>query len=89
MVNVRSAQKYHFADVERSGTVDGYVGNFTVTIRKETRYVDELNLHWLRVCQEKCPKKVIDEVFEAGLGLSQGDLYSVPAGRAQLSGHRS
>jgi heterodisulfide reductase subunit A len=49
-------------------TVDGYVGNFTVTIRKKARYVDESICTGCGVCQEKCPKKVIDEVFEAGLG---------------------
>jgi heterodisulfide reductase subunit A2 len=49
-------------------TVDGYVGNFTVTIRKKARYVDEALCTGCGVCQEKCPKKVIDEVFEAGLG---------------------
>jgi heterodisulfide reductase subunit A len=49
-------------------TVEGYVGNFTVTIRKKARYVDESLCTGCGVCQEKCPKKVIDEVFEAGLG---------------------
>jgi heterodisulfide reductase subunit A2 len=49
-------------------TVEGYVGNFTVTIRKKARYVDEALCTGCGVCQEKCPKKVIDEVFEAGLG---------------------
>jgi heterodisulfide reductase subunit A len=49
-------------------TVDGYVGNFAVTIRKKARYVDESICTGCGVCQGKCPKKVIDEVFEAGLG---------------------
>jgi heterodisulfide reductase subunit A len=48
--------------------VEGYVGNFTVTIRKKARYVDEEACNGCGVCQEKCPKKVIDEVYEAGLG---------------------
>jgi heterodisulfide reductase subunit A len=48
--------------------VDGYVGNFTVTIRKKARYVDETLCTGCGICQEKCPKKVIDTVFEAGLG---------------------
>jgi heterodisulfide reductase subunit A len=48
--------------------VDGYVGNFTATIRKKARYVDESVCNGCGVCQEKCPKKVIDEVYEAGLG---------------------
>ncbi len=48
--------------------VDGYVGNFTVTVRKKARSVNTDLCTGCGVCQEKCPKKVIDEVFEAGLG---------------------
>jgi heterodisulfide reductase subunit A len=48
--------------------VDGYVGNFTVTIRKKARYVNEELCTGCGICQEKCPKKIIDTVYEAGLG---------------------
>ncbi|MFZ0534861.1 MAG: CoB--CoM heterodisulfide reductase iron-sulfur subunit A family protein [Anaerolineales bacterium] len=48
--------------------VDGYVGNFQVTIRQKSRYVDTTLCTGCGICQEKCPKKVVDEVFEAGLG---------------------
>jgi len=48
--------------------VDGYVGNFTVTIRQKARYVNTELCTGCGICQEKCPKKVIDDVFEAGLG---------------------
>ena len=48
--------------------VDGYVGNFQVTIRQKPRYIDTSLCTGCGICQEKCPKKVIDEVFEAGLG---------------------
>lgn len=48
--------------------VDGYVGNFTVTIRKKARYIKTEDCTGCGVCQEKCPKKVIDDVYEAGLG---------------------
>ncbi len=48
--------------------VDGYVGNFQVTIRQKPRYVDTTLCTGCGICQEKCPKKVVDEVFEAGLG---------------------
>jgi heterodisulfide reductase subunit A len=54
-----------WSEVER---VDGYVGNFTVTIRKKARFIDESLCTGCGICQEKCPKKVIDEVYEAGLG---------------------
>jgi len=48
--------------------VDGYVGNFNVTVRKKARYVDEELCTGCRICVQKCPKKVIDDVFEVGLG---------------------
>ena len=48
--------------------VAGYVGNFTVTVQKKARHVNEELCTGCGICQEKCPKKVIDDVFEAGLG---------------------
>ncbi len=54
-----------YSEVEE---VDGYVGNFTVTVRKKARYVNEELCTGCGICEEKCPMKVVDEVFEAGLG---------------------
>jgi heterodisulfide reductase subunit A len=48
--------------------VEGYVGNFTVTIRKKARFINQELCTGCGICQEKCPKKVIDEIYEAGLG---------------------
>jgi len=48
--------------------VDGYVGNFTVTIKKRARYIKTEDCTGCGICWEKCPKKVIDDKFEAGLG---------------------
>jgi heterodisulfide reductase subunit A len=58
-------QMFTWSEVEK---VDGYVGNFTVTIRKKARFVNEELCTGCAICQEKCPKKVIDDVYEAGLG---------------------
>jgi heterodisulfide reductase subunit A len=54
-----------YSEVEN---VDGYVGNFTATVRKKARYVKEDLCTGCGICTEKCPKRVIDGVFEAGLG---------------------
>jgi heterodisulfide reductase subunit A len=54
-----------YSNVEK---VDGYVGNFSVTIRKKARKIKTEDCTGCGICQEKCPKKVIDEVYEAGLG---------------------
>ncbi len=48
--------------------LDGYLGNFTVTIRKKARYVNEDHCTGCGICIEKCPIKVVDNVFEAGMG---------------------
>lgn len=56
---------YTWSEVVR---VEGYVGSFNVTIRKKARYIDESVCTGCGVCQEKCPKKIIDTVYEAGLG---------------------
>ncbi|MCX6082712.1 MAG: CoB--CoM heterodisulfide reductase iron-sulfur subunit A family protein [Chloroflexi bacterium] len=48
--------------------VAGFVGCFNVTIRKKARYINEKDCTGCGICWEKCPKKVIDDVYEAGLG---------------------
>ena len=54
-----------YSEVEH---VDGFVGNFAVTIRKKARMVDTDLCTGCGICQEKCPKKVVDDIYEAGLG---------------------
>ncbi len=54
-----------YSEVEE---VSGFIGNFHVRLRKKARYVDEDTCTGCGICIEKCPKKVVDEVFEAGLG---------------------
>jgi heterodisulfide reductase subunit A len=53
-----------YSEVE---AVEGFLGNFKVTVRKKARYVNEVTCTGCAICEEKCPKKVIDDVFEAGL----------------------
>ena len=48
--------------------VSGSVGNFKVKIRKKARYVDYDKCTGCGICIEKCPRKVVDDVFEAGMG---------------------
>jgi heterodisulfide reductase subunit A len=48
--------------------VGGHVGDFAVTIRHHPRYIDTDLCTGCGICQEKCPAKVVDEVFEAGIG---------------------
>ena len=48
--------------------VSGSIGNFRVRIRRKARYVREDKCTGCGLCIEKCPRKVVDEVFEAGMG---------------------
>jgi heterodisulfide reductase subunit A len=47
--------------------VDGYVGSFSVTVNKKARFVDTDTCTGCGICWEKCPKKVVDDVYEAGM----------------------
>ena len=53
-----------YAQVEK---VQGFVGNFSVTIRKKARYVDETKCTGCGLCTEKCPQKKIPNEFNLGL----------------------
>ena len=52
-----------YSEVEK---VDGYIGNFTVTIKNKARYVDESTCTGCGDCWNKCPFKSSSE-FEMGL----------------------
>ncbi len=54
-----------YAEVKK---VEGYIGNFKVTIEKKPRYVDEKECNGCGACFEVCPVKVPNE-FDKGLGL--------------------
>jgi len=54
-----------YSEVEE---ISGYVGNFSARIRKRARSVKEDLCTGCGICQEKCPIKVVDTVFEAGMG---------------------
>jgi heterodisulfide reductase subunit A len=54
-----------YSEVEE---VTGYVGNFHARIRKKSNYIDEELCTGCGICIEKCPYKVVDEVFESGIG---------------------
>ncbi|NMC20135.1 MAG: CoB--CoM heterodisulfide reductase iron-sulfur subunit A family protein [Thermogutta sp.] len=56
---------YTYSEVEE---VSGSVGHFHVKIRRKARMVVEDKCTGCGICVEKCPRKVVDEDFEAGFG---------------------
>ena len=48
--------------------VSGYVGNFSVKVLHHPRYLDTDLCTGCGICQEKCPAKVVDPDYEAGIG---------------------
>jgi len=54
-----------YAEVKR---VQGFVGNFKVTIRQKARYVKHATCTGCGTCWGKCPEKTIPSEFDQGLG---------------------
>ena len=55
---------YSYSEVE---AVSGFVGNFTVKIKKKARYVDETKCTGCGLCTEKCPVKNVPNEFNMGM----------------------
>jgi heterodisulfide reductase subunit A len=56
---------YTYSEVE---AISGYVGNFSVRIRKRARSVDEEKCTGCGTCEEKCPRRYVDTGYNVGLG---------------------
>ncbi|MDY0300595.1 MAG: CoB--CoM heterodisulfide reductase iron-sulfur subunit A family protein [Trichlorobacter sp.] len=55
-----------YSEIEQ---VDGYIGNFQVTVRKKARSVDEDKCTGCGICIEKCPIRKIPNSFDCNLGM--------------------
>ena len=55
---------YAHSEVE---SISGFVGNFTVKIRKRATYVDWTKCTGCGVCTEKCPEKNVPDTFNEGI----------------------
>ena len=55
---------YSYSEVE---AVTGFVGNFSVKIRRKARYVDETKCTGCGLCTEKCPVKNIPNEYNLGM----------------------
>ena len=83
------APEHHAATpTPKSRSLDGFVGNFKVTIRKKARSVDVKPARAAACAAQKCPTRRIPSEFDDGLGKRTAIYVPFPAGRAQQAGHR-
>ncbi len=67
MVDVAQHEKIRIFSYSEVAAVQGYVGNFNVTIKKKARYVKEDICTGCGLCTEKCPVKKVPNEFNLGM----------------------
>lgn len=69
MVDVANHPKITLHTYSEIELVEGYIGNFQVTIKKRARSVDEDKCTGCGVCMTKCPQKKIPNKFDQNIGM--------------------
>lgn len=67
MVEASQSEKVHLYTYSEVEEVSGFVGNFTVKIRKKARHVKEDVCTGCGVCTQKCPSRKTKNEFNLGL----------------------
>lgn len=67
MVDAAQNEKIHIYSYSEVEKVSGFVGNFTVTIKKKPRYINSDLCTGCGLCTEKCPSKKNPNEFNMGL----------------------
>ena len=67
MVDCAQNEKIKIYSYSEVADVKGFVGNFTVKIKKKARYVDEDKCTGCGICTEKCPVKNVPNEFNMGM----------------------
>ncbi len=67
MVEAAQHEKIRIFSYSEVTDVKGFVGNFTVTIKRKARYVKEDVCTGCGLCTEKCPQKKVPNEFNEGL----------------------
>ena len=70
MVDVAQHPNITLYAASEAEDITGYVGNFDVTIRKKTTYVDWDKCTGCGACTEKCPSKNVPDRFNENVGLT-------------------
>ena len=67
MVDVGQNERIRIFSYSEVCEVHGFVGNFSVKIKKRARYVDETKCTGCGLCTEQCPQKGIPNEFNLGM----------------------
>ena len=67
MVDVAQHEKIRIFAYSEVEEVNGFVGNFTVSIKKKARFVDPEACTGCGICTEKCPQKKVPNEFNLGM----------------------
>lgn len=67
MVEAAQNERIHIYSYSEVTAVKGFVGNFTATIKRKARYVDENKCTGCGLCTEKCPQKNVPNEFNLGM----------------------
>ncbi len=59
-------------------SVSGSVGDFQAVVRRRARKVDYDRCTGCGVCVEKCPRKIVDNAFESGMGMRKAIYMPFP-----------
>ncbi len=74
MVDAAQHEKINIISYAEVESVKGFVGNFTATIRKKARYVDETKCTGCGLCMQKCPSRKGKDEFNMSLN-NRGAVY--------------
>ena len=67
MVDCAQNEKIKIYSYSEVDSVSGFVGNFTVKIKRKARFVDETKCTGCGLCTEKCPMKNVPNEFNLGM----------------------
>ena len=67
MVDCAQNEKIKIYSYSEVDSVSGFVGNFTVKIKRKARFVDETKCTRCGLCTEKCPMKNVPNEFNLGM----------------------
>ena len=87
MVDVSQKENITLYAASEIESISGYIGNFTVQVRKKTTYVNWEACTGCGLCTEKCPAKNVPDAFNEGLGSARA--INIPFPRQSLRRRQS